>query len=59
MWITRDQLYDILALWIDKPERAGTYWCSSNRSFRLDKKLFPEITWETEPVKIKLEKINE
>ena len=58
MWVARDQLYDVLALWIDKPERAGTYWGSSNRSFRLDKKLFPNLKWEDEPIKVKLKEEN-
>jgi hypothetical protein len=53
MWITRD-LHETLTLWIEKPERSLTYWYSSSRSFRLDKKLFPEMTWETEPREVDL-----
>ena len=56
MWIARDQLYNTLALYIKKPERAGTYWGSSARSLRLNKTDFPEITWETEPVEMILQK---
>jgi len=59
MWITRDELYDIVSLWQEKPERALAYWCAFSVPLRLPKTSFPELTWEDEPIEVTLEKVNE
>lgn len=55
MWITRDELYDKLVLWLIKPERMLSYWGGVGRLLILDKTDFPEITWKNEPIEVNLE----
>lgn len=63
-WLCRDKRHNSLLLHSDEPYRIGSgynvdgkedVWESDEASFfTLDSDLFPEITWESEPVKVKL-----
>lgn len=63
-WLCRDKLDNCLLLHSDEPYRICSgynidnkedVWESDEASFfTLDRDLFPEIKWESEPVKVKL-----
>ena len=57
-WIAKDDsLYNpSLCVHLEKPVKdlAFHYWDSKGKCVCIDKKLFPEITWESEPVEVEL-----
>lgn len=55
MFITRDY-NGTLWLHIGKPIRNGWTW-QSKKFIQLDEKLFPEIKWESNPVRVEFKKI--
>lgn len=56
MWVVRD-IFEELELYSDKPTRHigydEKYW-SGNLLDMLDSSLFPELTWEDEPLEVEL-----
>jgi len=58
-WVARDSVEDNfigtgLILHHSKPTRVGGEWSSQTIWAHLPSKLFPEITWESEPVEVEL-----
>lgn len=57
MWIARDK-DGTLSLYRDKPVRAGIepyrWWGDEVDGFDLDSSLFPNLTWEDEPIEVDL-----
>ena len=61
-WIVRDSpMYEkdpgTLMLCDTKPYREDGYWVSDGdiiEAFKLESELFPEITWENEPVQVEI-----
>ena len=47
-----------LNLFLDFPERASTFWANGMRVTRLNPKLFLNLTWHDEPVKVKLVEVS-
>lgn len=67
MWIARNKS-GTLVLWFNKPVRQGEEWYSNDGFFILDSvqfptfgevTLFPEVTWEDSPKKVKFELVEE
>lgn len=54
MFIARDY-NGTLWLHFSKPTRSGWTWQSKNY-IQLDDKLFPELKWENNPIKVELKK---
>ena len=53
-WLAKDEDADI-DLYINKPKRAGEMWVGQTYPIHLDwETLFPELTWESEPLEIEL-----
>ena len=49
-WIARDEEDDEISLWEEKPIRGDKGWLyQGGRYFKLPIKMFPFITWESEP----------
>lgn len=58
-WVARDSVEDAfigtgLILHHSKPTRTGGEWSSLTIAMHLPSKMFPEITWESEPVEVEL-----
>lgn len=53
LWIARDST-DGLFLHFTEP-KGDDYWFISERFIRIDSSLFPEVTFENSPQKVKLE----
>ena len=58
VWIARDK-EGTLNLFDRKPVKFGDYWDSFWDRHELNKELYPEITWETEPIEFELKRIKE
>lgn len=57
LYIARDK-DGILNLFTDEPpkiEEKGAFWLASGSFMWIDQKLFPEVTWENSPRKVKIE----
>ena len=48
-----------LVLWFNKPVKQGEEWYNNDGFFILDSDLFPEVTFENSPYKVKIELIKE
>lgn len=57
-WIARDSMSfgsDLFLYSGDKPQRGDVAWITTIGDFiALDKELYPEITWECEPVEVEV-----
>lgn len=57
-WIARDSMpfeSDLFLYFGEIPERKDFAWISTNGDFvPLDKEMYPEITWECEPVEVEV-----
>ena len=53
-WVARDYAFRWLCLYNEKPVRCDRQWLDKNEAgyIDLDPKLFPEITWRSEPVEV-------
>ena len=58
LWIARDK-NGTLKLWFNKPVKQKYQFYNNDGFFILDEKLFPEVTFENSPQKVKLELIKE
>lgn len=56
MWIARDKIIDETSLCVGfkKPERGETMWHGFGNNLALPPSNFKQITWENEPVKVKV-----
>ena len=52
LWFARDFEGELLAFY-KKPERKLRYWVS-DRYIEIDDSLFPDLTWEDEPLEVVL-----
>ena len=52
LWIVRDFEGELFAFY-KKPERESRYW-ASDRYIEIDDNLFPNLTWEDEPLEVEL-----
>lgn len=52
LWFARDFEGELFAFY-KKPERESRYWVS-DRYIEIDDNLFPNLTWEDEPLEVKL-----
>ena len=52
LWFARDFEGELFAFY-KKPERESRYWVS-NRYIEIDANLFPNLTWENEPLEVEL-----
>ena len=53
-WVARDKSMDLFFYYIDKPERKIDCWGQEGLTTILDPNMFPEITWESEPIEVEL-----
>lgn len=61
MWVARDKesfMGHELILYAQNPTRMSTFWTTSARTFQLPTELFPDLTWENEPMEVELIPIN-
>ena len=58
LWIARNKS-GTLVLWFNKPVKQGEEWYNNDGFFILDSDLFPEVTFENSPYKVKIELIKE
>jgi len=57
MFLARDNNNDLYLFRIRPERRRECWWADSELDgsyLRLDKKLFPEVTWDTEPMEVSL-----
>ena len=52
-WVARDA-DENLFVYSSKPERIGTMWYGEYANFNLRNRLFPDLTWESEPIEVEL-----
>lgn len=64
MWVARDK-NGTLTLWVNEyPKREYGIWIALNKfgyedwGVNIDKNLFPNLTWEDEPIEIELTKVD-
>ena len=71
MWVARDK-DGTLNLWFNKPKRAVNFWyCQQKQDgwkgteefiqnkHEIDGKQFPKLTWDDEPIEVKIESLEE
>lgn len=55
-WVVKDEYGDVL-MFRSKPHRAGHVWLpylEHEEGYCMDEELFPDLTWEDEPLEIEL-----
>lgn len=60
MWIARDKDAKRCCLFVNKPKRWNTFWSDgkSDNQLILDSMIFSELTWEDDPIEVKLVEVN-
>ena len=53
-WVARDSNPHRLYIYYRKPIRLSDMWTALDESFKIDSNLFPDLTWESEPIKVSI-----
>lgn len=53
-WVARDNDLNHIHLFSDKPLRDRYEWASGSYPLTLPNEMFPDLTWESEPVEVEL-----
>lgn len=52
-WVARDEDGNLF-MYSTKPERIGTMWMGEFANFDLRNNLFPDLTWDDEPIEVEI-----